>query len=120
MSLNWFKHAFALKPSSPDVGLGEERRREVLDKLARGVSERKLGVPAILALEMHKPIRGLGSQAMHVLSPTVSPILEMFLGYDDFDALAGLLEHPDNVEYLVARIEQLTAERKENSRAGVI
>jgi hypothetical protein len=119
MSLHWLKNAFALKPANPDVGLGEQRRVTVLDKLARGVAERKLGMPAILALEMHKPIRGLGAQAMHVLSPTVSPILEMFLGYDDFDALARLLEHPDNVEYLVARIEQLTAERKETSHAGV-
>ena len=42
------------------IDLPQEERDSLLDRLARAVTERRLEVPVILALELHKPLAFLG------------------------------------------------------------
>lgn len=78
-----------------------------VDRLARFVVRLGLTVPAILAIEGMRPLSFVGSQFMHVLSPSIGAVLSPA----DWNALAGLLEHREGVEVLLRRIEELDAER---------
>jgi hypothetical protein len=71
--------------------------------------------PAILFLEMHKPISFFASQGLIVSSPFVAPIV----GLDNLRIAARLFEKRENVELLIRRIEDLTIEKQERRRARV-
>ncbi len=80
-------------------------QRHAVDRLARFVVRMGLTVPAILALETMHPLSFIGSQLMHVLSPSIA----VFLSPADWDALAHLLEDRGGLEVILRRIEQLDA-----------
>ena len=86
--------------------LTDERRREVIDSLARKVAGRRLEMPAVLFLDMHKPLSFIASQAMLV----GLPFLGMFFGAQDVADVSKLLSDRKNVEALIARIEEMSAE----------
>lgn len=83
------------------IDLPEEERDSLLDRLARAVTERRLEVPVILALELHKPLAFLGSQALVVFTPLLAPAL----GLERLQKATRLLEDPENIERLIVRIE---------------
>jgi hypothetical protein len=72
------------------------------DKVAGFIRRHGLVTPAVLWLESVQPLAFVGSQFMHLLSPTV----QMFLPESDWDALAGLLEDRRGMNYLLTRIER--------------
>ena len=77
-----------------------------VDRVARFVVRFGLTVPAILALESMRPLSFVGSQFMHVLSPSITAILSI----QEWDAMAGLLEDRRGLDYLIERIENLNKE----------
>lgn len=77
-----------------------------VDRVARFVVRFGLTVPAILALESMRPLSFVGSQFMHVLSPSITSILSS----REWDALAGLLEDRRGLDVLIERIENLNKE----------
>lgn len=79
---------------------------EAVDRVARFVVRFGLTVPAVLWLESMRPLSFVGSQFMHVLSPSVTS----FLPTNEWDALASLLEERNGVEHLITRIEALDRE----------
>ena len=56
-----------------------EERDRVIETVARGVCKRGMETPAILFLEMHKPISFFASQGHIVTSPMIAP----FIGLDN-------------------------------------
>lgn len=74
-----------------------------VDKVARFVVRFGMTVPAILALESMRPLSFVGSQFMHMLSPSITA----FLSTDDWDALAQLLERRSGLDFILRRIEEL-------------
>ncbi len=78
------------------------------EKVARFIVRWKLTVPAILSLEGMRPLSFVGSQFMHVLSPSITA----FLSVDDWDRLARLLEDRRGLEHLIRRIELLDEQRE--------
>ena len=60
--------------------LTEEERETLLDKAAHEIKKRKMETPAILALEMHKPLAFLGSQAVVAFSPFLVPTSAVYSG----------------------------------------
>jgi hypothetical protein len=78
------------------------------ETVARFVVRTGLVVPAILALESLRPLSFVGSQFMHVLSPSVTAMLPA----GSWDALATLLEDRRGLDYLLARIESLDEARR--------
>lgn len=91
-----------------------ERQKELVDKLAKKVVERRLTAPAIFFLEISKPLNFIGSQTMVFFEPIIQSIFT-FQSYNEY---RELLERRDSIEYLLIRIEAFDAEmRKEEKEA---
>jgi hypothetical protein len=90
--------------SEPLVG---EERDAVVDKIAQAIVGRGLQTPAVFALEMHKPLAFVASQAIVVGTPMLGPLI----GLDRMQMLSRLMQQPDGIEVLIRRIEERTIER---------
>ena len=88
-----------------DAELPAERRDELIDQVARFVDRRGLHVPAILFLEMHKPLTYIASQSLVLGSGFLAP----FFGPQNVQQVAKLFEKRENVERLIRRIEDIQA-----------
>ena len=88
--------------------LNDEENDALIDKLAQEILKRKMEVPAVLMLEMHKPLQYVASQASIVFAPFIVPLV----GYDNGRNLTRLLSRRDNIENLIRRIEALVAMAK--------
>lgn len=90
-----------------EVTLTDEERDAWIERAAREVVKRKLEVPAVFMLEMHRPLSFLGSQALIVGTPLIGALV----GADNVLKLSKLMEDPRNVERLANRIEEMAAEQ---------
>lgn len=88
--------------------ISDEERDRVLEKIANQVVGRGLETPAILFLEMHKPLTFMASQGLVVTSPLLAPLI----GFERVHTVSRLLEDRNNVERLIRRIEDLTMQRR--------
>ncbi|HWD38593.1 MAG TPA: hypothetical protein VG944_07070 [Fimbriimonas sp.] len=86
--------------------LTEEQEEELLDRAANTIERRKLTTPAIMFLEMHKPLAFIGANAAVAFSPFLVPVL----GFDTVNDYSRLLKKPQNVERLLQRLERKPAE----------
>jgi hypothetical protein len=87
--------------------LSDEERDRWIEKLADGVVKRGMEAPAILFLEMHKPLTFIASQSLVVGSPFIAP----FVGIENVQAASKLMAKRENVERLIDRIEEMREER---------
>jgi hypothetical protein len=82
--------------------LSEQEEEELLDKAASEIRKRKLEAPAILMLELHKPVAYVGSHAAIAFSPFLVP----FLGYDNINNYSRLFSKKENIERLLQRLDR--------------
>lgn len=82
--------------------LSAEKQDEMIEKLAREIVNRRMQSPAILALELHKPIAGFLSQTSLVLSPFMIP----FLGFNGVNQYSQLFSKRANWDRLIEKIEE--------------
>lgn len=101
----WLRHAFAVEPGD-SVDLGEADR-ELIDRICREIVRRRLATPALLVLEMHRPLNYLSAQMLHVFEPAISVVTDT-AGYNRF---AHFLAQRGSIDYLVGRIEALGEEK---------
>ena len=78
-----------------------------VERVSRFIVRFGMTTPAILALETVRPLSFVGSQFMHLLSPSIGA----FLSSREWDAMAHLLENRKGVEYVLQVIEQADAGR---------
>jgi hypothetical protein len=97
-----------------DAELSDEERDALIEKLAQKVHGRGLYTPAILFLEMHKPVTYLASQSLILGSGLLAPLF----GPKQLQQFSKLLEKRQNVERLVNRIEELHILQKETASHG--
>jgi len=81
--------------------LTEAERDALIEKAASEILKRKLQAPAILMLELHKPLAYVGTQATLAFSPFIIP----FLGFDAVNNYSRLFAKKENVELLLQRLE---------------
>jgi hypothetical protein len=93
--------------------LSDEERDRVIENVARGAVDRGMATPAILFLEMHKPVSFFASQGLVMFSPFTAP----FIGMDNVQVASKLIEKRENVELLIRRIEELSTERDAEEHA---
>lgn len=86
--------------------LTPEERDGLLERAAEAVVRRRLEVPAVLLLELHRPLTYLGSQALVLFTPLLGPAV----GVETLQKLAKLLEERENLDRLIDRIETLARE----------
>lgn len=101
---NALKHAFAVESTDPIEPTDEQR--PVVERLCREVVRRRLTVPALMALEMSRPLGYLAAQTIHFFTPLIASVTDA----QGHKHLAAFLERRQSVEYLCRRIEQLEAE----------
>jgi hypothetical protein len=99
------RHAFAVDP--PESVAPTDEQRQIVDRICHAVVSRRMTRPALLYLEVARPLNYLGSQALHFFQPVVSAVLDA-RAYEQF---ARFLEHRGSVDYLVKRIEHFETER---------
>ncbi|MHB0913371.1 MAG: hypothetical protein ACYC2Y_07990 [Armatimonadota bacterium] len=87
--------------------LSPEERDELVDELARKIVNRRMETPAVLFLEMNKPLAFLAGQSIFVASPLLSPLF----GPQGVRKYAQLFSEENSIERLIRRIEELSAER---------
>ncbi len=85
-----------------DTELTEEETEDLLNKASENILKRKLHVPAILALEMHKPIANVGAHAAVAFSGFLVPMF----GYDFVNNYSRLLSKRENIERLIQKLEE--------------
>lgn len=107
MSLaTWLKHAFAVEPPGPAEPT--PRQAEVVDRLCREVVRRGMATPALVALEMSRPLNFVTAQAIHFFDPLVAAVTDA----DGHREFARFLEQRGSVDHLVRRIGEIEAEAK--------
>ncbi len=89
------------------MALDKQRREYLIQTLVRRAAENGVTAPAILFLEMHRPLAFLGAQMLW----TAEPFLNGWLGPRGVRDLAGLLEDPEALNELMARLEQSKQDR---------
>lgn len=90
-----------------DQPLTEEQKQQLIEGIAAKTVQKGMGAPAILFLEMHKPLTYIVSQGAIAFSPFMAPLL----GVDRVDTYTQLFSDRANVERLIQRIEELQVER---------
>jgi hypothetical protein len=93
------RHAFAI-PKAQECA-PNDAQRHVVDKVCREIARRRLTTPALMLLEMSRPLNFVSAQAMHFFQPILA-ILTDTRGYEEF---AAFLEHRGSIEYLCRRLE---------------
>ena len=86
----------------------QDEQREMLEKIARQVVKRRLTAPAILFLEMCKPLNFLGSQVLIALNPFVQAVFNT----TEYQKFALIIEKDANVELLIRLIEEFDGEEQ--------
>ena len=106
---DFLKNAFGSSEGervSPDE-IPPERKKALLETLAKGIVDRRLTAPAIFFLESVKPLNFLGSQTMIFFEPIIQSIFP-FQSYSEF---AILLQDRGTVEELIREVERLDGEK---------
>jgi positive regulator of sigma E activity len=86
--------------------LTDEEAEQLIEKAVSEIQKRKLITPAILFLEMHKPLGYIGSQAAIAFSPFIVP----FVGFDFVNNYSRLFSKRENIEKLIVRLENAREE----------
>lgn len=111
----WLKHAFAVDEQSAVEPT--EQQRVPVDWLSRQIAKRHLTTPALIAMEMCRPLNWLGAQGMHLTEPAVWAVAPKPF-YEGYKSFASLLEHRGSIEYICSRLEQMEQEYVRKEQAG--
>jgi hypothetical protein len=88
--------------------LPKEKEREVIERIARRIVSYGLEVPAILFLELHKPLANLVGHSLLFAFPFLAP----FFGVSALKEATTVLSTEEGIEALIKRIEEIVAEEK--------
>ena len=93
------------RPVDPSVAAAEDaRKNDLIDDLARGIVARRLESPALLFLELNRPMGFLYSQAALFFRP----FLALCVSPTRVDAAAEVLADRDAVDRLLDRIAEFS------------
>jgi hypothetical protein len=88
----------------------DEELNEFIDLVALGVVRRRMSAPAIMALEMSKPLSFIGYSSLVVFGP----ILEMIIDPVKMEKLQAVAADRNRIEQLIVAIEDLEKLEKDS------
>lgn len=92
-----------------DTPLSEEQLQSLADSIAKPIVNRGLAVPAVLFLEMYKPLSFVASQSLMMAMPFLAP----FIGAQRVADLSKVLKDRNNIELLLNRIEDMANDKNQ-------
>lgn len=110
------RHAFAV--DEPGAAEPTDEQRPSVEWFCMQVAKRGLATPAVVALEMSRPLNFLASQALHMFAPGVWAIARQQT-HEQYKHFATFLERRGCVEYLANRIETLQEELEQKRKVAV-
>jgi hypothetical protein len=113
--VRWWQHAFAIPDPGAFVPTDEERR--LTERVASELARRGLTLPAIVLMESSQPLGTLGAHAVRFVEPWFATIVSAA----GLKVLAGLMERPGGLTYIVETLQRagetpVTAERTPEGR----
>jgi hypothetical protein len=99
--LKALRRAFAT--SDDDVPELPPAQQQVIDRLCREIVRRQLTAPAVLFLEMSRPLGFLGAQSLHFFTPLLAALCDASAPRQ----FAQFLERPGAIESLIRQVEEL-------------
>ncbi|MCK4504547.1 MAG: hypothetical protein KAW14_02930 [Candidatus Aegiribacteria sp.] len=84
---------------------GNEDYSELMEKIAKGIVQRQLTVPAIIFLESIKPLSFLGNQMLIFANPVISLVVQS----GNYYKFIRMIENRENIEKLTIMIEEENA-----------
>jgi hypothetical protein len=109
--VSWLKHAFAVDPQG--AAEPNDAQRLVIDRLCAEVVRRRMTTPALLALEMGRPLNYVSAQLLHFFQPFLAIIADTA----DYEQLASFLEQRGSAEYIAMRLDALEAPDRDSAKA---
>ena len=97
--MGWWGHAFAVpteREFAPSVA-----EQALAGRLAEELNRRGMTLPAVVLLEAFRPLGSLAAQGLRFSHPWFAAILQA----DGLKQLAGLLERPGAVDWLIDRLQ---------------
>lgn len=94
----------------PETSDGEIN--DMIEKVARFITERHLAPAGILFLESVRPLHGIGSQALFF----VLPFAEILFDSKKYQHFAMMMEKEDHLKKLIARMDELDEELSRERR----
>lgn len=91
-----------------DKPLSDEDKTNLVQRLSQEIKKRHLETPAILFLEMHKPLANVVGHAAVAFSPFIMP----FLGFKTVDEYSQFFSDRSNVEMLIQELESGNSNNK--------
>jgi hypothetical protein len=110
MPFKWLRHAFAVDP--PGAKAPTKQQEEIVESVCTEITRRHLTTPALLFLEMFRPLNYLGSQVLHFFHPIATAVLDG----DGYRRFAEFLEQRGSIDYLCGRIEALEDDYKKSGK----
>ena len=107
--MKWLKHAFAVE--APGRAEPTETQRVLIEKLCREVVRRRMTTPALLMLEMGRPLNYVSAQLLHFFQP----MLTILANAAEYQAFTEFLEQRGSIDYIVTRLESLNQEASTTS-----
>jgi len=97
--VGWLRHAFAIDP--PGSVEPTDVQRAVVEKLCVEVARRHLTMPALLMVEMSRPLNYVSAQLLHFFQPLVGVLMNTA----EYEAFTTFLEQRGSVDYISQRLE---------------
>ena len=85
--------------------LTDEQRDAMIDSMAEMIIGKRLETPAVLFLDMHKPLSWITGQSLLV----GAPLLGLAVGVQNVVDFGKLLMERDNIDTRIDRIEEMSA-----------
>jgi hypothetical protein len=100
------KHAFHVE--EPGEAKPDEKTAETVQKICREIVRREMVVPALMLLEMSRPLNFLGAQALHFFQPFGTVLIDP----GAWEGFANFLEQRGSVEYLIQQLEDANTDER--------
>jgi len=92
-----FKEGWAHAFKVEDEFIPTPEDQELLTKVASFLCKRKMQTPALMILEVGRPLNFVASQLIHFLQPTIA----LFLNTEEISRFGRLLEHRSSVDLFI-------------------
>ncbi|PIP14430.1 MAG: hypothetical protein COX48_00865 [bacterium (Candidatus Stahlbacteria) CG23_combo_of_CG06-09_8_20_14_all_34_7] len=95
--------------------ISEDRKREIISKIAKNIVSRGLTAPSIMFLESIKPMNFIGGQVMIFFEP----IILTFFSIKEYREAALMFEERGTIDKIIAEIENFENVNEKDKKKSV-